>query len=90
MQPVPSWVISALFFLSAALCLYSGVRYKDWTGRLFAPVLLAFAGLYYYYTVHPEIEVVIRQVQVRWGLVVLGLATLIWRMVVLWIQRGKQ
>lgn len=90
MQPVPSWIISLLFLLSAVLCVYSAWKYSDWTGRLFAPVLTVFAVLYYYYTI-ADVDIVVRQIQVRWGLVIVGLTILLWRITTLWLQRaGKR
>lgn len=68
------------------MCLYSAIKYKDWTGIIFAPVLLAFSILYYNYSIY-EVDVVIRQYQVRIGVLGIGLVIFLWRAITLITQR---
>lgn len=85
---IPAWIVTVVFMLDAALCAYSSIKYKDWTGVIFAPVLFAFAVLYWNYSTF-EIDVYIRAVQVRIGIVAIGATILFWRGAELWLQTRR-
>jgi len=89
LSPLPPYVISILFYVGFCLCVYSAWRHKEWTGKLFAPPLFIFASIYLFYNLQ-EVDIFIRQIQVRFALAILALVVILWRITVIWLYtRGN-
>lgn len=85
-MPIPAYIISILFFVGASLCAFSAWRHNEWTGKLFSPVLFAFSLLYTAYNIF-DVDIFVRQIQVRLGLAVIAVVVIIWRVVLIWLMR---
>ena len=85
---IPSWSISLVAALCGLLCLYSYFKYNDTMGGGFALTMFFFAAVYGYFT-SVEVEITIRQVIVRLGILQLFILVLIWRIAEIRSHRGE-
>lgn len=85
-----AFLIVTLFLLAAVLSFVSGLKFNDWTGKLFFPVLLMWPLLWLYAIAAPDASTEIRQLLARWAFIILAIALFVWRAATLWLQTGKK
>jgi len=98
---IPAWIISVTWIVSGLLCVYNILmitKYNHLTlsfasrgllaGLLiFAPASIFFGVLYYYYTIE-IVDVAVRAIWIRYGILYLAIAFGMWQFVIIWL-RGK-
>ncbi len=84
---IPSWVISFISALCGILCVYSYIKHRDTLGGGFAFAMFFFAAVYGYWTT-ADVEITVRQVIVRLGILQLVILIMIWRIAEIRSHRG--